>query len=86
MGYEKTHQVEAPGQFSVRGGIIDIFDLTGENPYRMELWGEEVESIRSFDVLSQRSIENLESIRIYPVKSKISIIPPRTENCPGAST
>ena len=71
MGYEKTHQVEAPGQFCVRGGIIDIFDLTQENPYRMELWGEEIESIRSFDVLSQRSIENLESIRIYPATELI---------------
>ena len=71
MGYEKNHQVEIPGQFSVRGGIIDIFDLTGENPYRIELWGEEVESIRSFDVLSQRSIENLESIRIYPATELI---------------
>ena len=57
MGYEKTYQVEEPGQFSVRGGIIDIFDLTEENPYRIELWGDEVDSIRSFDVLSQRSIE-----------------------------
>ena len=71
MGYEKTHQVETPGQFSVRGGIIDIFDLTQENPYRVELWGEEIESIRSFDVLSQRSIENLESIRIYPATELI---------------
>ncbi len=62
MGYEKVPQVESPGQFSVRGGIVDIFDLTEENPYRVELWGEEVESIRSFDVLSQRSIEKLESI------------------------
>ena len=66
MGYEKTYQVEEPGQFSVRGGIIDIFDLTEENPYRIELWGDEVDSIRSFDVLSQRSIEKLESIRIFP--------------------
>lgn len=66
MGYEKTYQVESPGQFSVRGGIIDIFDLTEENPYRIELWGDEVDSVRSFDVLSQRSIENLESIQIYP--------------------
>ena len=57
LGYEKTYQVEAPGQFSIRGGIVDIFDLTEENPYRIELWGDEVESIRSFDVLSQRSIE-----------------------------
>ncbi len=71
MGYEKTHQVEAPGQFSVRGGIVDIFDLTQENPFRLELWGEEVDSIRSFDVLSQRSIENLESICIYPATELI---------------
>ena len=66
MGYEKAHQVESPGQFSVRGGIIDIFDVTEENPYRVELWGDEVESIRSFDILSQRSIEKLNSVRIYP--------------------
>lgn len=66
FGYEKSFQVENPGQFSVRGGIIDIFDLTEENPYRIELWGDEVESIRSFDVLSQRSIEKLESISVFP--------------------
>ncbi len=66
MGYEKNYQVEGPGQFSIRGGIVDVFDLTEENPYRIELWGEEVESIRSFDILSQRSIEKLQSIRIYP--------------------
>ena len=66
MGYEKAYQVESPGQFSVRGGIVDIFDLTEENPYRIELWGDEVESIRSFDILSQRSIEKLESITVYP--------------------
>lgn len=66
LGYEKNYQVEAPGQFSIRGGIIDIFDLTEENPYRIELWGEDVESIRSFDILSQRSIEKLESVSIFP--------------------
>lgn len=66
LGYEKTYQVEEPGQFSIRGGIVDIFDLTEENPYRIELWGDEVESIRSFDVLSQRSIEELGNIVIYP--------------------
>ena len=66
MGYEKSYQVESPGQFSVRGGILDIFDLTEENPYRIELWGDEVESIRSFDILSQRSIENLQSISVFP--------------------
>ncbi len=71
LGYEKCAQVEAPGQFSIRGGIIDIFDLTEENPYRVELWGDEVESIRSFDILSQRSIENLSEIKIYPATEMI---------------
>lgn len=66
LGYVKNYQVEAPGQFSIRGGIVDVFDLTEENPYRIELWGEDIESIRSFDILSQRSIEKLESISIYP--------------------
>ena len=45
MGYVRNYQVEAPGQFSIRGGIVDIFDLTQENPYRIELWGDEVESL-----------------------------------------
>ena len=59
-------QVEAVGQFAIRGGIVDVFPLTEENPIRIELWGDEIDSIRSFDSLSQRSIENLDSIRIYP--------------------
>ena len=71
MGYEKVYQVEASGQFSIRGGILDIFDLTEENPFRVELWGDEVDSIRSFDILSQRSVEKLESITIYPATEMI---------------
>lgn len=71
MGYEKNYQVDAPGQFSIRGGIIDIFDLTEENPFRIELWGDEVDSIRSFDLLSQRSIEKKESIHIFPATELI---------------
>ena len=71
LGYEKNYQVEAPGQFSIRGGIVDIFDLTEENPYRIELWGDEVESIRSFDVLSQRSIEKLSEVTVYPATEMI---------------
>ncbi len=66
MGYERNYQVEAAGQFAVRGGILDIFPLTEENPYRIELWGDEIDSMRSFDPESQRSIENLEQVRIYP--------------------
>lgn len=66
MGYEAVSQVDGRGQFAIRGGIIDIFPLTGENPYRIELWGDEIDSIRSFDVESQRSIENIEEAIIYP--------------------
>lgn len=66
LGYEKTNMVEMPGQFSVRGGIIDIYPLTEECPYRIELWGDDVDSIRSFDVESQRSIEEVDSVKIYP--------------------
>ena len=72
MGYEKKYQVEAPGQFSIRGGIVDIFDLTSENPVRIELWGDEIESIRTFDVLSQRSIEeNMTEVSVYPAAELI---------------
>ena len=49
-----------PGQFSVRGGIIDIYSLTEENPWRIELWGDEIVLIISFDAESQRSLENLD--------------------------
>ena len=66
MGYERTPQVDAMGQFSIRGGIVDVFPLTEEFPLRIELWDDEVDSIRSFDLESQRSIEQLESVRIYP--------------------
>ena len=66
LGYEREEQIEGPGQFAVRGGILDIYPLTEEVPVRIEMWGDEIDSIRTFDVESQRSIENLESIRIYP--------------------
>ena len=71
IGYEKRDMVENPGEFSVRGGILDIYDLTEENPYRIELWGDDIDSIRSFDVESQRSILKLESITIYPATELI---------------
>lgn len=71
MGYERGAQVEFSGQFAIRGGIIDVFPLTEDNPYRIELWDEEVDSIRSFDVESQRSIENIQEIRIYPAMEMI---------------
>jgi len=66
MGYEKEYQVETMGQFALRGGILDIFPLTEENPVRIEMWGDEIDTIRTFDTESQKSIENIEGIRIYP--------------------
>ena len=54
MGYEKEYQVQTMGQFSVRGGILDVFPLTEENPIRIELWGDEIDTIRYFDCESQK--------------------------------
>ena len=66
MGYERVAQVDGMGQFSIRGGIVDIFPLTEAVPVRIELWDDEVDSIRTFDLESQRSVEQLENITIYP--------------------
>ena len=66
MGYERMTQVEGPGQFAIRGSILDIFSLTEEVPFRIDLWDEEVDMIKSFDVDSQRSIEQLDQVEIYP--------------------
>ncbi len=66
MGYVREDMVEGKGQFSVRGGIIDVFAPTAENPYRLELFGDEVDSIRAFDAFTQISVENMESVKIGP--------------------
>ncbi|MEY8354319.1 transcription-repair coupling factor [Lachnospiraceae bacterium 54-53] len=71
LGYERMAQVDGMGQFSIRGGIIDVFPLTEELPVRIELWDDEVDSIRTFDIDSQRSIEQLESVRIYPATEMV---------------
>lgn len=65
-GYERVPMVEAIGQFSVRGGIVDYFPANSKNPVRVEFFDTEVDSIRSFDYLNQRSIENLDSVYITP--------------------
>jgi len=81
MGYERAGQVELPGQFSIRGGILDIYPLTEEYPVRIELWDDEVDSIRSFDAESQRSMENLDEIVLYPAAE----LPPAEYKCKGVS-
>ena len=71
MGYEHEELVESPGQFSVRGGILDVFPPDGEMPYRVELFGDEVDSIRTFDPETQRSRESVRSLTIYPAEQLI---------------
>ena len=71
MGYERVSQVENKGQFSIRGGIIDIYPQTETNAYRIELWDEEIDSIRTMNVESQRSIDKIEEIQIYPAREVI---------------
>lgn len=68
LGYERNDTVYGPGQFSVRGGIIDVFSMDNEDPYRIEFFGDEIDSIRTFDVESQRSIASKDSIELFPVK------------------
>ena len=65
-GYTRVPMVEGQGQFAVRGGIIDIFSHTDETPVRIELWDDEIDSIRFFDVESQRSVEKAESYSAFP--------------------
>ncbi|MEE1312313.1 MAG: transcription-repair coupling factor [Lachnospiraceae bacterium] len=66
LGYEKNAFVEQPGEFAIRGGIFDVYPITEDCPYRIELWDDEIDSIRSFDVESQRSIENVDDVWFYP--------------------
>jgi transcription-repair coupling factor (superfamily II helicase) len=62
MGYERVPMTERPGQFSIRGGILDIFPSTAEFPVRADLFGEDIESLRTFDPETQRSAEPIESV------------------------
>jgi len=65
-GFERTDFVYEPGQFSIRGGIIDIFSYGNEWPYRIELFDDEVESIRTFNPTNQLSIQNIATVSIIP--------------------
>ena len=70
-GYVRNYQIEGKGQFCVRGGIVDIYPLTDDNPVRIELWGDTVDSIRTFDVLSQRSLDKLSTVAIFPASEMV---------------
>ncbi|MBA3534927.1 MAG: transcription-repair coupling factor, partial [Ardenticatenales bacterium] len=71
MGYMSVNIVTEPGQFAHRGGILDIFPTNMVYPIRMELWGDEIDSIRTFDPATQRSIETLKQIIIPPASEAL---------------
>ncbi len=64
--FERVDFVVEPGQFAVRGGIIDVFSFSDDHPYRIEFFGDEVESIRTFDPVTQLSLENLSRVSVVP--------------------
>lgn len=70
-GYERVESVEGKGEFSLRGGILDVFPPTSTYPYRIELFGDNIDSIRTFNTESQRSIEKVDTMEIFPAKEII---------------
>ena len=67
LGYENTEEVERVGQFSVRGGIVDIFAINAASPVRLEYFDDEIDSLREFDVETKRSIKNISAVTIMPL-------------------
>ena len=66
MSYRRTEQVETAGEYAIRGGILDVFPISQSNPYRIEFWGDSIDDIKVFDAASQRSIEPVDGVTIYP--------------------
>ncbi|WP_027968262.1 transcription-repair coupling factor [Streptococcus equinus] len=71
VGYQKVSQVLNPGEFSRRGDIVDIYEVTADYPYRLEFFGDEVDGIREFDAETQKSLSNVEQVTIYPADELI---------------
>src|SRR5687768_14106831 len=70
-GYERVAQAEERGQFAVRGGIVDVFPSTGREPVRIELFGDEIESLRAFSPFTQRTLHALETATVYPAAERL---------------
>ncbi len=71
LGYRNEPVVEAPGCFSHRGGIIDVYPAHADLPYRIELWDDEIDTIRQFDPYSQRSVRGVEEVRLIPAREQL---------------
>lgn len=67
-GYENVSQVERPGEYSVRGGLIDLYPMGAKLPFRLDLFGDEIESIKTFDPDTQRSLYPVDSVRLLPAR------------------
>lgn len=70
LGYVHEDMVEARGQYSVRGGIVDVYPPAAENPYRIEFFGEDIDSIREFDPIMQTSVQRLDAIKIEAAREQ----------------
>ena len=70
-GYTRTSQVEGPGQFALRGGILDLFPAGDTAPIRVEFWGDDVDSLGRFDPMTQRRTENVPSVTVLPVREAL---------------
>ncbi|MDR3013000.1 MAG: transcription-repair coupling factor [Chitinispirillales bacterium] len=67
-GFRRENQTTDIGEFSIRGGIMDVYPFLSENPYRIEFWGDTIESIRAFDVFTQKSVGNHKAVDILPMR------------------
>ncbi|OJV62567.1 MAG: transcription-repair coupling factor [Clostridiales bacterium 38-18] len=70
-GYERVEIVESKGQYSLRGGIFDVFSPLYERPFRIEFFGDEVDSIRDFDIETQKSVDKFETVWLYPAREMV---------------
>ncbi len=76
-GYERVDRVQERGQFVVRGGLVDVFPTTGREPFRVELFGDEIEAIRAFSPFTQRALHEVEGAVIYPAaERRIDLVEP----------
>jgi transcription-repair coupling factor (superfamily II helicase) len=68
LGYDRVDRVSRPGEFAVRGGIVDVFPSTRRSPVRVEWWGDEIESVRAISLATQRVVRELENVTVYAAR------------------
>ncbi len=71
LGYSRAAQIEGRGQYAIRGDIVDVFPVSADMPYRIELWGDEIDTVSTFDIESQRRYDTVKSLTITPARELI---------------